>query len=88
LAWDPTDSSVPAQITLTVSNNGKTASPSGIIFTLINLETRSRTYQIEKISPVQEGGFSIEAVHMPVNSSDILKLAEGFTDSSNWSIQG
>jgi hypothetical protein len=88
LAWDPTDSSVPAQITLTVSNNGKTASPSGIIFTLINSETRSRTYQIEKISPVQEGGFSIEAVHMPVNSSGILKLAEGFTNSSNWSIQG
>lgn len=88
LAWDPTSQNVPAQTTLTVSNNGKTASPSGIIFTLINSETRSRTYQIERISPVQEGGFSIEAVHMPVNSSGILKMAEGFTDSANWSIQG
>jgi hypothetical protein len=88
LAWDPTSQNVPAQTTLTVSNNGKTASPSGIIFTLVNSETRSRTYQIERISPVQEGGFSIEAVHMPVNSSGILKMAEGFTDSANWSIQG
>lgn len=87
-SWDGQTSSTPATTTLTVSNSGATASPTGIIFTLINSQTYSRTYQIERISPVQEGGFSIEAVHMPVNSSGILAMAEGFNDDGNWDIEG
>lgn len=85
-SWDGQTGSTPASSTLTVSNNGKTASPTGIIFTLINSQTQSRTYQIERISPVQEGGFSIEAIHMPTNSSGILLMAEAF-NSSNWEIE-
>ena len=87
-SWNGQTASTPGNSTLTVSNNGTTASPTGIIFTLVNSETRSRTYQIERISPVQEGGFSIEAIHMPVNSSGVLKMAEGFADSGNWVIEG
>ena len=87
LAWDGTSSNRPEQTTLTVSNGGRTASPTGIIFTLVNSETLARTYQIESIKPTEDGGFSIEAVHMPTNSSGILLLAAGFTTGSNWVIQ-
>jgi hypothetical protein len=87
LAWDGSAGSLPSQTTLTVTDGGTKATPTGIIFTLINSETRARTYQIERITPSESGGFSMEAVHMPTNSSNILELAAGFTTGSNWVIQ-
>ena len=32
----------------------------------------------ERVTPDEEGTFTIEAVHMPTNASGILELADGF----------
>lgn len=88
LAWNGSSTTPPSETTMVVSGGGKTATPTGVIFTLINAEVQSRNYQIEKISPSEDGSFSIEAIHMPVNSEGILEIADGFTDDENWIIEG
>jgi hypothetical protein len=49
--------------------------------------TQVRVYQVERITPDDEGTFTIEAMHMPVNSSGILEVADGFDTAGNWTIQ-
>lgn len=88
IAWDGRDGSAPTDLVLTVSNNGATASPPGIIFTVKLPSTQVRTYQIEKVTPDEEGAFSIEALHMPTNTSGVLELADGFDTAGNWVIEG
>lgn len=85
-SWNGTSSSPPSQSSLIVSNNGLTASPTGIIFTLINASTQTSTYQIERIAPSEEGVFTIEAMSMPTNEQGILLVADGFNEDSNWVI--
>ena len=87
IAWNGDADTTPADTTLVVSNSGKTATPTGVVFTVKLPSTQVRTYQIERITPTEEGTFTIEAVHMPTNSSDILELADGFDTAGNWSIQ-
>lgn len=88
IAWDGTEGTPPADATLTVSNGGTAATPTGVVFTVKLPSTQVRTYQIERITPDEEGSFSIEAVHMPTNASGILTLADGFDTAGNWVIQG
>ena len=56
----------------------------GVVFTVKLPSTQVRTYQIERITPDEEGTFTIEAVHMPTNASGILELADGFDTAGNW----
>lgn len=86
MAWDGSSNTEPAITTLSVSAGGSRATPTGVIFTLVNSATQTFTYQIEKISPPEDGGYSIEAVHMPTNDNGILQLADGFDDETNWII--
>jgi len=88
VAWDGTEGTPPADATLTVSSGGKTASPVGVVFTVKLPSTQIRVYQIERISPTDDGTFTIEALHMPVNSSGVLQVADGFDTASNWVIEG
>ena len=85
-AWDGTEGQPPYQATL--STDGKTATPTGIVFTVINASSQTRTYQIESIKPNEDGTFSIEAVHMPTTSSGYLVIADGFDTPGNWTIEG
>lgn len=85
-AWDPSSGNDPAAATLTVSNGGTTASPAGILFTEIISSQASRTYQVESIKADQDGTFTIEALHMPVNSSGIPLVSDGFDTAGNWTI--
>ena len=85
-AWNPSSSNDPAAATQTVSNGGTTASPAGILFTEIISDQASRTYQVERITAEQDGTFTIEASHMPVNSSGVPLVADGFDTASNWTI--
>jgi len=85
IAWDGTEGTPPADMTLSVS--GKTARPTGIVFTVKLPSTQVRVYQVERITPDDEGTFTIEAMHMPVNSSGILEVADGFDTAGNWKIQ-
>jgi len=87
IAWDGTEGSPPADTTLVVSGGGTTATPAGIIFTVKLPSTQVRTYQIERITPDEEGTFNIEAVHMPTNASGVLELADGFDTDGNWVIE-
>lgn len=86
LAWDGSSNTQPAVTTLTVSGGGSRATPVGVIFTLVNSATQAFTYQIERITPPEDGGYGIEAVHMPTNDAGILLLAAGFDDEANWVI--
>jgi hypothetical protein len=86
VAWDGTEGTPPAGATLTVSNNGTTATPLGIVFTVKIASTQMRIYQIERITSGDDGLFTIEAMHMPVNSSGVLEVADGFDTAGNWSI--
>lgn len=86
VAWDGTESTPPADATLVVSNNGKTATPTGIVFTVKITSTQIRVYQIESIKSGDDGLFTIEAMHMPVNSSGVLEVVDGFDTASSWDI--
>jgi hypothetical protein len=86
IAWDGTEGVPPADTSLVISSDG-TATPRGIVFTVKKAGTQVRTYQIERVTPDEEGTFTIEAVHMPTNSSGVLKLAEAFDDVGSWVIE-
>ena len=86
LAWDGVDGNEPADATLTVSDNGATATPTGIIFTVKKASTQIRVYQVERISPDDDGTFTIEAMYMPLNSSGVTKVAEDFDNNASWVI--
>jgi len=86
LAWDGVDGNEPADATLTVSDNGATATPTGIIFTVKKASTQIRVYQVERISPDDDGTFTIEAMYMPLNSSGVTKVAEDFDNNGSWVI--
>jgi len=86
VAWDGTESTPPADATLVVSGNGKTATPTGIVFTVKKASTQIRVYQIESIKSGDDGLFTIEAMHMPVNSSGVLEVADGFDTAGSWDI--
>ena len=87
IAWDGTEGTPPADTTLSVSGDGKTATPTGIVFTVKLPSTQVRVYQVERITPDDEGTFTIEAMHMPVNSSGVLEVADGFDNAFNWEVQ-
>jgi hypothetical protein len=87
IAWDGTEGTPPADATLTVSGGGTQATPTGVVFTVKLPSTQVRTYQIERITPDEEGTFNIEAVHMPTNASGVLDLADGFDTAGNWVIE-
>jgi len=88
IAWDGTEGIPPADATLIVSGSGTVATPTGVVFTVKLPSTQVRTYQIERVTPDEEGTFSIEAVHMPTNASGVLELADGFDTAGNWVIEG
>lgn len=87
-AWDGSSTNDPTPIILTISNAGTSASPIGIIFTIITSETLTRTYQIERITPNEDGSFAIEGMHMPTDDRNILLLAKDFDTPNNWIIEG
>lgn len=87
-AWNGSAESDPAPVPLIVSNEGTEAVPTGIIFTVITSEVLTRTYQIERITPNEDGSYAVEAMHMPTDENNILLLAKGFDDPVNWIIEG
>jgi hypothetical protein len=88
IAWNGDNANPPATTTLVVSGGGATATPTGIVFTRTPNQVTKRTYQIERITPEEDGTFTIESVHMPTNSSGVLEVAAGFDTNSNWVIEG
>jgi len=69
--------------TLTVSNNGTTATPAGVVFTVKTSEIVTRTYRIDSIQP-SDDGYEIEAVHSPLLSDGTLELYSEWSTDSNW----
>ena len=69
--------------TLIVSNNGTTASPAGIVFTIKSSEILTRTYRIDSIQPSDEG-YEIDAVHTPLLEDGTLQLYAEWSDPSFW----
>lgn len=87
LAWNGDTTTPPETTTLVVENGAMASGPSGVIFTVMTEAVQEFTYQLERIAPAEDGGFSIEAVHMPLDSDRIPLLAKGFDAPENWVIQ-
>jgi hypothetical protein len=84
-AWDGSGTTAPDETTLTVSGNGTTASPTGIIFSVQNITTSIRTYQIESLGLEENGAITIEAVHMPTD--EMTANWGGTSTDGHWYIE-
>jgi hypothetical protein len=71
--------------TLTIA--GGVGTPAGIVFTVKQVTTQVRTYQISRITPTEEGAYDIEAVHMPTNGARQLLVASDWDSEAAWVIQ-
>ena len=87
VAWNGEATTAPYDATLTVTSGGTRGAPRGVVFTVKLPSTQVRTYQIERITPEDDGTFTVEAVHMPTTSTGLLELGNGFDSPSNWVIQ-
>jgi hypothetical protein len=81
-AWDGTGETAPAETTLTVSGGGTTATPTGVIFSVQNVTTSIRTYQIESLGLEENGAISIEAIHMPTD-----EMTANWDSAGAWTIE-
>jgi predicted phage tail protein len=70
-----------------LSVSGGIGSPTGIVFTIKQIITQVRTYQISRITPTEEGAYEIEAIHMPTDASNQLLVASDWAEPSAWVIQ-
>jgi hypothetical protein len=66
---------------------GGIGAPAGIIFTVKRTTTETRSYQILKITPTDDGAYSIEAVHMPTNASGFMLAVLDWDEAAAWVIQ-
>ena len=87
ILWNGKQASLPYEGTITVSNNGTIATPTGVVFTIRKPGREVRTYQVESIEPTEDGYFAIEAIHTPTTTAGTLVLADGFDNDANWIIQ-
>jgi hypothetical protein len=71
--------------TLTIA--GGIGSPAGIIFTVKQTTTQTRSYQISKISPTDDGAYAIEAIHMPTDANGYMLVAADWNSAAAWVIQ-
>jgi hypothetical protein len=84
ISWSGTGN-VNDAATLTVSNGQGT--PTGIIFTVKQVSTQTRTYQISSITPTENGTYDIEAVHMPTGSDGKLLAVADWDSAGAWVIE-
>ena len=71
--------------TLAVSNG--VGFPAGIIFTIKRVTTETRSYQISKISPTDDGAYAIEAIHMPTDANGYMLAVADWDSAAAWVIQ-
>lgn len=71
--------------TLTVT--GGQGSPAGVVFTVKQVNTQVRTYQIARITPTEDGKYDIEAVHMPTGSDGRLLAVADWNTAGAWVIE-
>jgi len=81
-AWDGTATTAPNEVELTVYDNGTKAFPTNIIFSVQNITTSIRTYQIESLGIEENGAITIEAVHMPTD-----EMTADWYSANAWVIQ-
>lgn len=71
----------------TLTFSGGIGSPAGVIFTVKRTTTETRSYQITKISPTDDGAYSIEALHMPTDASGLQLAVADWNSAPAWVIQ-
>jgi hypothetical protein len=71
--------------TLTIA--GGIGTPAAIIFTVKQTTTQTRSYQISKISPTDDGAYAIEAIHMPTDASGRMLAVADWDSAAAWVIQ-
>ena len=66
---------------------GGIGTPAGIIFTVKQSTTETRSYQISKITPTDDGAYSIEAIHMPTDANGFMIAVADWDNAAAWVIQ-
>lgn len=85
ITWDGSTTAPNDNDSLSVAGN--TATPVGVIFTIKQVGTEVRTYQISRITPSEEGTYDIEAIHMPTGSNGRLLVAADWNEPTAWVIR-
>jgi hypothetical protein len=83
VAWNGTEGTPPADATLTVSNNGKTATPTGVVFTVKIASTQMRVYQIEPGASPSYGN-DVPQHHTNKTQLCCANMADQDTDVTIW----
>lgn len=66
---------------------GGIGTPAGIIFTVKQSTTETRSYQISRITPTDDGAYSIEAIHMPTDANGFMIAVADWDNAAAWVIQ-
>lgn len=88
-AWDGSDGPV-YDTNLVLSNDRKTATPTGIVFVKKITNQQVRTYKIESVQLDEQGIIQVEAVHHPTDSAGVSEIGKNwttYTTNSNWVIR-
>ena len=86
--WNGKTNQEAVEQVITISSDG-TASPPGIIFAIKETSKELRTYRVENVTPVDNGGFRVEVIDTPTDSNGRLLLSQnwgGLTSDTYWEI--
>ena len=86
IGWEGEEGVEPAPMQLVVKEDG-TSDQFGLIFTVPNTVTQTKTYLIERITSEEDGAFSIEASHAPTNDNGVLLMTEYFNTDTRWRVK-
>ena len=86
IGWEGEEGVEPAPMQLVVKEDG-TSDQFGLIFTVPNTVTQTKTYLIERITSEEDGAFSIEASHAPTNDNGVLLMTEYFNTDTRWRVR-
>lgn len=86
IGWMGEEGVEPAPMDLVVNEDG-TSDQFGLIFTVPNTVTQTKTYLIERITSEEDGAFSIEASHAPTNNNGVLLMTQYFNTDDRWRVK-
>ena len=86
IGWMGEEGVEPAPMDLVVNEDG-TSDQFGLIFTVPNTVTQTKTYLIERITSEEDGAFSIEASHAPTDNNGVLLMTQYFNTDDRWRVK-
>jgi hypothetical protein len=86
-AWRASTSTSPTIETMTVTGGGLYATPTGILYTVQETGKVEPVFQVSRIDPLDNGGYSLEIVSTPVDADRRLLISLDWDNPASWVIQ-